>query len=96
VKIRFARSAQISFQQALNFIQQDNPQAAFKFYDRVDGTLRRLDKHPASGRLIPELPQLPYREILVPPHRFFYRVEGKTVFIVAVWHTAQIPIEPSK
>jgi toxin ParE1/3/4 len=96
VKVRFARSAQISFQSALNFINQNNPQAAFKFYDRVEEILRRLEKHPDSGRMIPEFPQLPYREILVPPYRFFYRVEGKSVFIVAVWHTAQIPIEPSK
>jgi toxin ParE1/3/4 len=96
VKVRFARSAQISFQSALNFIHQNNPQAAFKFYDRVEEILRRLEKHPDSGRMIPEFPQLPYREILVPPYRFFYRVEGKSVFIVAVWHTAQIPIEPSK
>jgi toxin ParE1/3/4 len=95
VKVRFARTAQLSFQSALNFIRQNNPQAAFKFYDRVEQILRRLEKHPDSGRMIPEFPQLPYREILVTPYRFFYRVEGTTVFIVAVWHMSQIPIEPS-
>ena len=96
MKVRFAKTAQISFQSAINFIHQDNPTAAFKFLDRVKETLRRLEKHPDSGRMIPEFPQLPYREILVLPYRFFYRVEGKTVFIVAVWHTAQLPREPNK
>jgi toxin ParE1/3/4 len=96
VKVRFAKTAQISFQSAINFIHQDNPTAASKFYERVEKTLRRLEKYPSSGRMIPEFPQLPYREIMVLPYRFFYRVEGKTVFIVAVLHTAQIPREPAK
>ena len=96
MKVRFAKSAQISFQSAINFIHQNNPIAALKFIDRVEETLLRLEKHPDSGRMIPEFPGLPYREILVLPYRFFYRVEGKKGFIVAVWHTAQVPREPNK
>jgi hypothetical protein len=30
----------------------------------------------------------------VAPYRFFYRVADKTVWVVAVWHGAQIPEEP--
>ena len=44
--------------------------------------------------MIPEFPELPYREVVVPPYRFFYRTEGKTVWIVAVWHGAQLADEP--
>ena len=53
--------------------------------------LRRLEEFPESGRLIPEFPGLPHREVIVPPYRFFYRVIGKTVWIVAVWRSAQMP-----
>ena len=42
-----------------------------------------------SGRIIPEFPDLPHREVIISPYRFFYRVEKKTVWIVAVWHGAQ-------
>jgi toxin ParE1/3/4 len=96
VKIRFAHTAKISLHSAINYIRQDNPTAAVDFFNRVEKTLRRLEKHPESGRRIPEYPELPYRELMVLPYRFFYRIEGKIIFIVAVWHTAQIPNEPKK
>ena len=96
MKIRFANTAKISLHSAINYIRQDNQTAAVNFFEHVEKTLRRLEKHPESGRRIPEYPELPYRELLVLPYRFFYRIEGKTIFIVAVWHTAQIPVEPKK
>lgn len=96
MKIRFANTARISLHTAINFIHQDNPTAAANFLGRVEKTLRRLEKYPESGRRIPEFPELPYRELLVPPYRFYYRINGKTIFIVAVWHSAQISTEPMK
>ena len=36
----------------------------------------------------------PAREVVVAPYRFFYRVDKKTVWIVAVWHGAQISRSP--
>jgi len=96
VKIRFANTAKISLHSAIKFIRQDNPTAAANFLERVEKNLRRLEKHPDSGRRIPEYPELPYRELLVLPYRFFYKIDGKTIFIVAVWHTAQLPMEPKK
>ena len=96
MKIRFANTARISLHTAINFIHQDNPAAATNFLERVEKTLRRLEKYPESGRQIPEFPELPYRELLILPYRFFYRIDGKTIFIVAVWPTAQIPTEPKK
>ena len=47
-----------------------------------------------SGRPIPEFPDLPYREVIVAPYRFFYRVKDNAVWIVAVWHGARIPQQP--
>jgi plasmid stabilization system protein ParE len=58
--------------------------------------LRRLERYPKSGRLLPEFPELPFREVIVPPYRFFYRLESKTVWVVAVWHGAQLPGEPQE
>ena len=60
----------------------------------VDNALRRLNKFPDSKRRLPEFPDLPFREVVVPPYRFFYRVEQSTVWIVAVWPGAQQPDEP--
>jgi toxin ParE1/3/4 len=35
------------------------------------------------------------RQSIVAPYRFFYRVKGDTVWVVAIWHGAQLPEEPS-
>jgi len=95
VKVRFTPSGRLQFLTALAHIQRDDPAAARKMRHRAERSLRRLARHPESGRLIPEFPDLPYREVVVPPYRFFYRVEGKSVWVVAVWHGAQVPNEPT-
>jgi len=41
---------------------------------RINRSRFRLEDFPCSGRIILEFPELPYREIVLPPHRFFYRV----------------------
>lgn len=41
------------------------------------------------GVVVRESPTGPIRQFLVLPYRFFYRIEGDTVLIVAVWHGAQ-------
>ena len=96
MKIRFTPSAETELLSAAKYIKNDNPEAALKFLKKADDLLHRLENHPLSGRTIPEFPGLPYRELLVLPYRFFYSIENKTIWIVAVWHTAQIPIEPKK
>jgi toxin ParE1/3/4 len=96
LKIRFTPSAETELLSAAKYINNDNPEAALKFLKKADDLLHRLENHPLSGRTIPEFPGLPYRELLVLPYRIFYSIENKTIWIVAVWHTAQIPIEPKK
>ena len=91
MKVRFTPSARARFLAALEFIRQDRPSAALRLRKRAETALRRLEKFPALGRSIPEFPGLLHREIIVAPYRFFYRVDGKTVWIVAVWHSAQAP-----
>lgn len=94
MKIRFTPSARVHFLSALAYIRQDSPQVAVHFRNRVEKILRRLEAFPESGRIIPEFPELPYREVVVSPSRFFYRVKGKIVWVVAVWHGAQLPGQP--
>jgi toxin ParE1/3/4 len=94
VKVRFTPSARSQFLAVLAYIRQHNPPAAARFRARAESILRRLQKYPASGRVLPEFPDLPYREVVVAPYRFFYRAEGATVWVVAVWHGARIPAPP--
>jgi plasmid stabilization system protein ParE len=89
VKVRFIPSARQQFLNGLAYIRRDKPSAARQFRQRTERVLRRLEDYPHSGRPIPEFPELPHREVIISPYRFFYRVEKKTVWIVAVWHSGQ-------
>ncbi len=93
MKVRFTPTGRTQFLLSLEYIRRDKPSAALKFRKRVEKTLRRLEKFPASGRAIPEFPDLSHREVIVTPYRFFYRAERETIWIVAVWHSAQLPHE---
>jgi toxin ParE1/3/4 len=94
VKVQFTPSARNQFLSALSYIQRDKPSAAISFREKAETILRRLETLPESGRIIPEFPELPYREVIVPPYRFFYKIKGNIVWIVAVWHGAQLTKEP--
>jgi toxin ParE1/3/4 len=93
-KVVFTPSARDQFLSALAYIRQDDPAAALSFRRKVEASLSRLREFPESGRVLPESPDLPFREVVVAPYRFFYRVKGDTVWVVAVWHGAQLPDEP--
>jgi toxin ParE1/3/4 len=95
VKIQFTPSARRQFLGALQYIRRDDPRAASNFRKKAEQRLRRLERFPDSGRVVPEFPELPFREVIVPPYRFFYRTDRRKVWIVAVWHGAQLPDGPS-
>jgi toxin ParE1/3/4 len=94
VKVRFTFSARAQFLSALTYIRRDNLGAAFNFRERIETVLGRLEEFPDSGRVVPEFPELPYREVIIAPYRFFSRVKGEIAWIVAVWLGAQLPEEP--
>ena len=64
------------------------PQARYvrKVFDSVD----RLKEFPKSGKRPAELPDTPYREVVVPPCRVFYRIEGDTVLVLYVMRSEQL------
>jgi toxin ParE1/3/4 len=94
VKVRFTPTSRTQFLEAIIYIYRDNPSAALSFREKAEKVLSRLKRYPESGRLIPEFPDLPFREVIVGPYRFFYRIKGDTVWIIAVWHSAQLAQEP--
>jgi plasmid stabilization system protein ParE len=94
VRVRFTPTGRAQFLAALAYIRRENPTAAARFRQRAEQALRRLEQFPESGRVVPEFPDLLYREVIVSPYRFFYRITEATVWVVAVWHGAQPPKEP--
>ena len=75
MKVKFTPSAKTQFLSALSYIRKDKPSAAINFRKRAEKILRRLEDFPESGRIIPEFPELPYREVIISPYRFFYKIK---------------------
>ena len=96
MKVRFTPTGRMHFLDAIAYIFRDNPSAAVKLREKAEKVLSRLKTYPESGRLIPEFPDLPFREVIVRPYRFFYKIKNDTVWVIAVWHSSQLPEEPQE
>lgn len=66
------------------FIALSNPTAARNLVSKVFTKVERLERFPDSGKVIAELPELPFQELLVDPCRVFFRKDGKRVYIIHV------------
>ena len=95
MRVKFTPTARRQFLEALEYIRRDNPVAARQFRIKTEARLHLLEKLPNSGRSLAEFPDLQHREVIVRPYRFFYRGVHNTIWIVALWHGAQLPDEPS-
>lgn len=66
------------------YIALDKPDAAQRYVKRVFAAAERLSQFPKSGSIPREMPNLPYRQIVIPPCRVFYRYDKDYVFIIFV------------
>ena len=72
------------------YIALDKPDAAQRYIRKVFDSVERLKRFPGSGSVPPEIRNLPYRQIVIPPCRIFYRVEKEHVFIIYVMRSEQL------
>jgi len=94
LRILFTPTGRHQFLETIAYIYRDKPSAAVAFRKKAEKSLSRLKRFPESGRPLPEFPELPFREVIVNPYRFFYKMKDNNVWIVAVRHGAQLPDEP--
>lgn len=72
------------------YIALDKPDAARRYVQKVFAAVERLERFPRSGSVPPEIPHLPYRQIVVPPCRIFYRIQKDHLFIVHVMRSEHL------
>ena len=94
MRVRFTPHAGRQYLDALRYLRRKNPAGAASVQRRAETVIELLREHPDAGHAIPEFPELPHRELPVPPYRFFHRVVDDTVWVVAVWHARQSPQPP--
>lgn len=91
---RFTPAAQRQLLHAVEYMADRRPSAARAFLDTLAKRLQELEQFPDTGRHVLEFPELPFREVRVPPYRIFYRTRESGLWVVGVWHDAQLPGEP--
>ena len=89
-KIIWADPAIQDLDSIADYIALENPTAAHQLVRRVFEAVEMLKKFPRMGSSPSELHGLPYRQLVVPPCRVFYRAEAKAVYIVHVLRGEQL------
>ncbi|WP_456378993.1 type II toxin-antitoxin system RelE/ParE family toxin [Thiolapillus sp.] len=76
------------------YIAQDKPAAAEKWVDKIFNIVERLTEFPESGRVVPEIKNKRFREIISGNYRIIYKLEKSRILILTVRHGKQIlPVE---
>jgi toxin ParE1/3/4 len=76
------------------YIAQDKPSAAEKWIDTVFTKVETLKSAPEIGRVVPEIRNSQFRELIYGNYRIIYRIEEKKISILTIRHGMQIlPID---
>ena len=76
------------------YIALDKPAAADNWINTLFSKVGQLMLSPKSGRVVPEIGDEQFRELIYSNYRILYRIEKKQVSILTVRHGRQIlPIE---
>ena len=76
------------------YIAQDKPSAAEKWINTVFSKVEQMQSSPEIGRVVPEIKNDQFRELIYGNYRIIYRIEKEQVSILTIRHGKQIlPID---
>jgi len=72
------------------YIAQDKPSAAEKWIKTVFLKVKQLKTSPETGRIVPEIRNNQFRELIYGNYRIIYRIEAEQISILTIRHGKQI------
>ena len=72
------------------YASQSAPEVGQRLIREVFASVDQLAAFPESGRVVPEFDQPWLRELIRPPFRIVYRVDGERVRVVRVWRSERL------
>ena len=94
--ITFAGSALKDLEEIRNwYADQQASQVGERLVGEIVFHVGRLANYPETGRIVPEFGITSLREIIHPPFRIVYRLDGTRVRIVRVWRSERLLKMPS-
>jgi toxin ParE1/3/4 len=80
-----------------DYIARDKPTAAGKWIDTIFSKVEQLRSFSELGRIVPEINENQFRELIFGNYRIIYRIENKQISILTIRHGKQIlPIDEIK
>ncbi len=89
-RVIWAEPALLDLDAIVDYIALDKPDAAQGLVREVFSRVERLSRFPKMGSIPPEIPDLPYRQLHIPPCRVFYRIKRDIVYVVHVMRAEQL------
>jgi toxin ParE1/3/4 len=72
------------------YIAQDKASAAEKWIKTVFSRVEQLQSSPELGRVVPEIRNNQFRELIYGNYRIIYRIEAEQISILTIRHGKQI------
>lgn len=88
-KVIWTKSALNNLDEIADYIALDKPSAANNLVTKILTNVDNLEQYPDLGRNPPEFNKTKFRELVIPPCRVFYSLEGNEVYIVHVMRSEQ-------
>ena len=85
--VHITQNAENDLNEIILFIAQNNPRTAIKIMEKLQAKINTLDHFPNRGGYVPELLAKniqEYRQITESPWKIIYKIDDKTVHILAV------------
>jgi toxin ParE1/3/4 len=73
-----------------DYIAQDKPSAAEKWIKSVFSKVEQLKSSPKIGRIVPEIGNEHFRELIYRNYRIIYRIEEAQISVLTIRHGKQI------
>jgi toxin ParE1/3/4 len=74
----------------VDYIALDKPSAAENWINTVFSKVKALEFAPEIGRIVPEIGNCQFRELIYGNYRIIYRLEQKRISILTIRHGTQI------
>jgi len=79
------------------YIAKDKPSAAERWINEIFSKVEQLKSSPEIGRIVPEISDSHFRELIYGNYRIIYCIEKKQISILTIRHGKQIlPIDEIK
>ena len=94
MKIAWSPLAMDRVSEIADYIARDKPAAAVKWVNTIFSKVEQLQSSPELGRMVPEINNERFRELLCGNYRIVYRMEKNQISILTIRHGKQIlPID---